>query len=498
MPNKITVKNQSYRLDNSTAEQRLKRLPDFVQEALVKLQQAGFAAFVVGGCVRDLLINEEPKDWDITTNARPDDILSLFTDSKYENNFGTVLVPFHSIANTPVIEITTYRSEAGYDDHRHPGEIIFEDELEKDLSRRDFTINALAMDQTGQIIDYYGGQKDLIQQIIRTVGEPADRFKEDALRLLRAIRFSCRFAFIIEPKTERAIVKLAGSIKFIANERIRDELIKIIASPRAYEGIKKLHDTKLLQYILPELEEGYGIDQNHHHVYTVFDHNLLSLKHCPNTDYLVRLAALFHDIGKTRAKQIIKGQITFYNHEYISAKLTSKIMTRLHFSNQEIDRVVNLVRNHMFYYNVDEVTEASVRRLIAKTGEQNLSDLIDLRIADRLGSGTIKAKPYKLRHLEYMFDKVRHDPVSVKMLKINGNDLMTKFKLTPGPQIGAILDVILADVINDPQLNEKPALLKLAQQLINLDLSELRQRAKSVIAAERSAEDQQIKQQHSV
>ncbi|NCU44352.1 HD domain-containing protein [Candidatus Falkowbacteria bacterium] len=480
------------------ATERLSRLPDFVKKTLTSLQKAGFEAFIVGGCVRDLLMGQEPKDWDITTNARPDDILATLPGSKYENNFGTVLWPIHLSDSTAVLEITTYRSEAGYDDHRHPSEITFEDKLENDLSRRDFTINAMAMDQTGQIIDYYGGQKDLNLKVIRTVGEPADRFKEDALRLLRVVRFSCRFGFAIEPKTERAMVKLAGSIKFVANERIRDELVKIIASPRAYDGIKKLHDTKLLQYILPELEEGYGVEQNHHHIYTVFDHNLLSLKHCPSDDYLVRLAALFHDIGKTKAKKIVNGQATFYNHEYISAKLTQKIMTRLHFSNQEIDRVVNLVRNHMFYYNVGEVTEASVRRLIAKTGEQNLADLIDLRIADRLGSGTAKAKPYKLRHLEYMFDKVRHDPVSVKMLKINGTDLMTKFKLKPGPQIGTILDIILADVIDNPQLNDKDALLKLAQPLINLDLAELRQRAKSIIAKERLAEDQQIRQQHQV
>lgn len=490
--------DQNNKFEQVTAAQRLNEVPDFVKDALAKLQKAGFEAYVVGGCVRDLLMSQKPKDWDITTNALPEKILKLFVKGKYENRFGTVMVPVHLADSTPVLEITTYRSEAGYDDHRHPSEIVFEKELEQDLSRRDFTINAMAMDKDGQIIDYYGGRKDLAQQIIRTVGEPVDRFKEDALRLLRAVRFSCRFNFTVEPKTERAMTKLAGNIRFISNERIRDELVKIIATPLAYEGLKKLHDTKILQYILPELEEGFGVAQNHHHVYTVFDHNLLSLKHCPSQDYLVRLAALFHDIGKPRAKQILKGQITFYNHEYISAKLTQKIMTRLHFSNQEIDRVVNLVRNHMFYYNVGEVTEASVRRLIAKTGEQNLADLIDLRIADRLGSGTAKAKPYKLRHLEYMFDKVRHDPVSVKMLKLNGTDLMEQFKLEPSPQIGAILDVILADVIENPELNEKKALLKLAKQLVGLDLAALRQKAKAVIAEERSIEDQQIRYQHRV
>ncbi|HNW55795.1 MAG TPA: HD domain-containing protein, partial [bacterium] len=470
-----------------------KKLPSFVQQALIALENKDFEAFVVGGCVRDILMGSEPKDWDITTNARPEETLKIFADSKYENDFGTVIVPFHDIENVPVVEITTYRSESNYDDHRHPSEVCFEDKLENDLSRRDFTINAMAMSLSGDIVDYYGGQKDLDKKVIRTVGEPLDRFKEDALRLLRAIRFSGRFGFTIEPKTERAMVKLAGSIKFIAKERVRDEITKILAGPNPYYGFKKLYETKLLQYILPELTDGYGIEQNHHHVYTIFEHNLLSLKHCPSNDPMVRLAALLHDIGKTKAKKTISGQVTFYNHEYISAKQTKKIMERLRFSNQDTDRVVNLVRNHMFYYNVGEVTEASVRRLIAKTGEQNLADLIDLRIADRLGSGTVKAKPYKLRHLEYMFDKVRHDPVSVKMLKINGHDLMTEFKLAPGPQIGAILDVILADVIENPALNEHQALLNLVEPLTKLDLAELRQRAKEVIAEERQAEDQAIR-----
>ncbi|NCU44119.1 hypothetical protein EOM71_00380, partial [Candidatus Falkowbacteria bacterium] len=213
------IKSSYQKSTNNTdlaAAERLSKLPDFVWQALFELQKANFEAFIVGGCVRDLLINQEPKDWDITTNARPDDILAIFPGSKYENNFGTVLWPIHLTDSTTVIEITTYRSEAGYNDHRHPSQIVFENELENDLSRRDFTINAMAMDQFGKIIDYYGGQKDLNLKVLRTVGEPTDRFKEDALRLLRAVRFSCRFDFAIEPKTERAMLKLAGSIKFVA------------------------------------------------------------------------------------------------------------------------------------------------------------------------------------------------------------------------------------------------------------------------------------------
>lgn len=470
------------------------KFPVFIEQMLKTLEAAGFEASVVGGSVRDWLLGLEPKDWDITTNARPEDIQKLFADAKYENTFGTVIVPVKKKDVTEtVVEITTYRSEQGYSDRRHPDEVRFEDSIDKDLARRDFTINALAINLKGEVIDLFGGQKDLKLKIIRTVGEPTDRFKEDALRMLRSVRFACQLGFKIEDKTERAIVKLAGALKFIANERIRDELVKILASDRPAEGIQKLHDLKLLNYILPEVEEGYGMKQNKHHVYTVFDHSVLALKHCPNPAWQVRLAALLHDVGKPRTKKIIKGEATFYNHELVGARMVEKIMKRLHFSAEDSRRVVNLVRNHMFYYNVDEVTAASVRRLIVKVGEENLSDLIDLRIADRLGSGVAKAMPYKLRHLQYMMDKVRHDPVSVKMLKINGDDLIKELGLEPGPKIGAILDCLLAEVIEDPDLNTKPYLKKQSKVLAESSLEELRGKAKEVIAQKREKDDEKLK-----
>lgn len=473
------------------------KMPVFISETLARLIEAGFEAYIVGGSVRDYLLGVEPKDWDITTNARPEKITELFEDSKYENRFGTVIVPIRNEAGqaTDVVEITTYRSEHSYSDHRRPDEVIFEDKLENDLARRDFTINALAMDASGNLVDEFGGEKDLKKRVIRTVGEPEDRFKEDALRMLRAVRFASQLGFAIESKTERSISKLAGAIKFIANERIRDELIKILASDSPAEGIIKLHELKLLNYIIPELEEGDGMTQNHHHKSTVFDHNVLSLKHCPNPAWQVRLASLLHDIGKARTKKLIDGAATFYNHEIVGAKMVDKILKRLRFSADDVERIVNLVRNHMFYYNVDEVTAASVRRLIAKVGEENLSDLIDLRVADRLGSGVAKAMPYKLRHLQYMMEKVRHDPVSVKMLKINGEDLMKNLDLEPGPKIGALLDCLLSEVIEDPDLNTKEYLEKRSKELVELPLDELRAKAKEVIEQKRSAEDEEIKKE---
>lgn len=481
-------------------------IPQYIAEIINKLEQAGFPGYIVGGCVRDLLMGKEPQDWDITTKAKPDEIMRIFKEGKYENAFGTVLIPIkNKDQEAGIVEVTTYRSEQGYSDRRHPDKVVFEDKLEKDLARRDFTINAMALrlrsGQAEKMIDLFGGEKDIKKRIIRAVGEPSDRFKEDALRMLRAIRLSCQLKFSIEPKTLRAIAKMAGSIKFIAKERVRDELIKILSSSRSYEGIELLHETKLLQYIIPELERGVGVAQNHHHVYSVFKHSLLALKHCPSQDWRVKFASLLHDIAKPQTKRYIKGDptigskqvATFYNHDIVGAKFTKKIMQRLKFSTADTDKAANLVRHHMFYYNVDEVTAASVRRLIQKVGADNLKDLIDLRVADRLGSGVPKAKPYKLRHLEYMMKKVQHDPISVKMLKINGDELMVMLKIKPGPKIGAILEVLLAEVIEEPKLNNKKYLEKRSKELDKLDLKELRVKAKEKIDERKTEDDQELK-----
>ena len=484
------------------------KIPAYIKNIVKSLQVSGYEAYIVGGCVRDIMMDKEPKDWDITTNALPEQILAVFADARYENVFGTVLLPIRTEPEAgaskgkleDVVEITTYRSEQGYSDRRHPDIVRFETELDKDLERRDFTINALALDPAhpDKMIDLFGGEKDIKKRIIRAVGEPEDRFKEDALRMMRAVRFSAQLGFELEPKTQRGITKLAGSLKFVSGERIRDEFVKILSSDRPSEGIQLLHDCKLLQYILPELEAGVGVKQDRHHTTSVFVHNVASLKYCPSQEWPVRLAALLHDVAKPKTRKIIKGIATFYNHEYLGAKMTEKIMNRLKFSTDDRTRVVNLVKNHMFYYNVGEVTAASVRRLIVKVGRENLKDLIDLRVADRLGSGTPKAMPYKLRHLQYMLEKVQNDPVSVKMLKINGADLMRILNIAPGPKIGAILDVLLGEVLEDPELNTAEALTGQALKLADLNLEELRARAKEVIEEKRQEEDKEIKQHYKV
>ena len=488
------------------------KIPEFALEALNKIAAHGYEAYFVGGAVRDLLMDKIANDWDLATSAHPEQILAIFPEAKYENNFGTVILPVYN-SSGDVLEITTYRSEKGYDDRRHPSEVLFEDNIEADLHRRDFTINALALtpataSSTGEkividscpysLVDLFGGRQDIEKRIVRAVGEPVDRFKEDALRLMRAIRFACQLNFKLEDKTGRGIVKMAGGLKFIAAERIRDELIKIIASDQPETGIRMLEEYKLLQYILPELLDGKDVKQHYHHIYPVLEHNLLSLKYCPSSKWPVRLAALLHDIGKPKAYKLIDGHPAFYNHEYIGAKLTEKIMKRLKFSSAEILQVVNLVRNHMFYYQVGEVTAASVRRLIAKTGRDNLTDLIDLRIADRLGSGLKSAIPYKLRHLQYMMEKVQNDPVSVKMLKINGSDLMTELKMEPSPKMGAVLDVLLALVIENPELNKRDYLLAEAKKLATQEMASLRDQAKEVIAEKQTETDKAMRRDFKV
>ncbi|MBL7058745.1 HD domain-containing protein [Patescibacteria group bacterium] len=479
-------------------------IPNYIKNTINTLEKAGFEAYIVGGCVRDLLMEKEPRDWDVTTKARPKEILNLFPDAKYENIFGTVIIPIkdENRKTEHEIEVTTFRSEQGYSDRRHPDEIVFEDDIEKDLSRRDFTVNAIAIrvqspkskvqSPLGDIIDLFGGEDDIKKKIIRAVGEPSDRFKEDALRMMRCIRLACQLEFDIEPKTERAIAKLAGAIKFITNERIREELIKILASKQTSRGVMLLHDTKLLQYILPELERGVGVAQDRHHVYTVFKHSILSLKHCPSEDWRVRFAALLHDVAKPQTKKIIKGIATFYNHELVGARMVERIMRRFKFSCRDTEKIVNLVKSHMFYYNVGEVTASSVRRLVTKVGEENLADLIHLRIGDRLGSGVPKAKPYKLRHLEYMLKRVREDPVSVKTLKINGDDLSDSGILR-GPKMGAILDILLSEVIDNPDLNNKENLLKRTEELKTIDLDELLRQAKKKIYKKREEDDNRMK-----
>jgi tRNA nucleotidyltransferase (CCA-adding enzyme) len=479
----------------------IKKIPEQVKEILEKLEQEKFEAYVVGGCVRDLLLNKIPKDWDVATNAKPEEVMKVFPDSFYENEFGTVGVKIKEGEETKeVIEITTYRIESKYSDKRRPDEVKFANTLEEDLSRRDFTMNALALsifdDKDFEIVDLFGGKKDIEEKVIRAVGNADERFSEDALRMMRAVRFFSELDFTIEEKTLEAIKKNAKNLSYISQERIKDELNKIILSDRPAEGIDMLHETGLLDYVMPELEKGVGVGQNRHHIYTIYKHSILSLKFCPSKKLDVRLATLLHDIAKPQTKRGEGPLSTFYNHDHVGARVAEKILKRLRYPTAIVEKVRLLVDNHMFYYNPDEVGESSVRKLIRKVGLENMKDLIDLRMAERLGSGVPKAKPYKLRHFEYIIEKVSHDAISVKMLKINGNDLMEVLKIKPGPKVGAILDVLLSEVIEDPEKNTKKYLSKRALELDKVDLSKLRDMAKEKIEEKKEEEDQEIKKKH--
>ncbi|MFH1769671.1 MAG: CCA tRNA nucleotidyltransferase [Parcubacteria group bacterium] len=480
------------------------KIPKEVKEITKKITDAGFEAYIVGGCVRDILMDLDPKDWDVTTNATPEQIQEIFPDSFYENEFGTVGVKTDN--DDPVlhvVEVTTYRLESAYSDKRRPDSVTFTKKLDEDLKRRDFTMNAIAMDQNGDIADPYKGQEDIKKKVIRAVGDPDERFAEDALRMMRAIRFVSMLGFEIESETLKSIKKHHESLKDISQERIHDELIKLINGQYPDKAIELLRETGLMKYVLPELLEGVGVEQNLHHIYTVWEHNILSLKYSAEQKYSieVRIASLLHDVGKPKTKYGEGYNSTFYSHEVAGERMTRKALERLKFSKDMTDKIAKLVRWHMFYYDVEKVTESAVRRLVVRIGRENVEDLIKVREADRIGSGVPKAKPYKLRHLQFMIDKVARDPVSPKMLKINGNDLMKLLKIEPSPKIGMIVHALMEEVLDDPKKNTKKCLSDKAKELNDMSeaqLMELKKKGQDKIAEEEEREVGKIKAKHYV
>lgn len=462
------------------------KIPKEVLEIAKVLQGKGYGAYLVGGCVRDLVLGAAPKDWDLATGARPEKIQELFPESVYENQFGTVGIKTDSEdQKLKVVEVTTFRLEGRYTDKRHPDDIKFAETIEEDLSRRDFTVNAIAMSVDGALVDPFGGQKDLKAKLLRTVGKPEDRFDEDALRLLRAARFAVELDFGIDLETRRAIETKSQLLEMIAKERVRDELVKILTSPRAAAGIILLEELNLLQYVMPELREGLGVGQNKHHIYTVFEHNVKALDYTVKKNYslLVRMASLLHDVGKPKVKQGDGPDSTFYNHDAVGAKLALRILDRLRFSKEFIENVAHLVRCHLFYYNVGEVTEAGVRRFLRRVGPENVDDLMKVREADRIGSGVPKAVPYKLRHLLFMIEKVKNDPISPKMLKVTGEDVMRIADIPASPKVGQVLAILLEEVLENPERNDKEKLEGRIRELAGFsekDLAVLAEKAKEV------------------
>jgi len=456
-------------------------IPKQVKLVIEKLEKKNFQAFVVGGCVRDLLRGIEPNDWDIATNAKPKEMAKIFPKSFNINKFGTITVLTDSKQeNLKEIEITTFRTEEKYTDKRHPDNVSWAETIEQDLARRDFTVNAIALDTKGNYIDPFGGRKDLKAQIIQAVGKPEKRFKEDALRLMRAVRFATTLGFQIEKKTFLEIKKNAGLLKLISKERIRDELLKIIMTERAMDGIELLRETGLLEYIMPELLEGYKVGQNKHHIYDVYEHSIRALDFGAKQGFnkFVRVAALLHDIGKPRVKEGEGLDSTFYNHEIVGAKMCAQLLSRLKFSKKDSEKIIKLVRFHLFYYNVDEVHASSVRRLLRRLGPENLEELVQVRMCDRIGSGCPKALPYKLRHFQYIAEKVALDPIDVGKLKIGGKEIMEILRIKPGQKIGEILNILLGDVLKEPKNNKKIYLEKKIKELGKISDKELDNLAK--------------------
>jgi tRNA nucleotidyltransferase (CCA-adding enzyme) len=460
-------------------------IPEQVREISLALSRAGFENFLVGGCVRDLVLGREPKDWDITTKATPEEIQKIFPDSFYENDFGTVGVKTTASSGTPpqtvaetvgIVEVTPYRVESGYSDARHPDKVEWGKTLEEDLARRDFTMNALALNiETGEVIDVYGGKKDIERKTIRTVGKPEERFGEDALRIFRALRLASELGFAIEHETQEAIVKCAPLLEKISQERIRDEFIKIVMSEIPGIALDLISRLGLLKYIAPDLEQGIGVEQNKAHAYTVWEHLLRSLNHAAKKDYPlhVRLAALFHDVAKPHTRVWKNGQWTFYGHEVVGARITKKALENLRFSKEIIEKVTKLVRWHMFFSDTEQITLSAVRRMVRNVGPELVWDLMDTRTADRIGTGRPKETPYRLRKYKSMVEEVLRDPISVKQLTVNGEDIMKLTKVGAGPHIGFILEVLLSEVLDKPELNTKDYLEQRVKELYDLDPQEL-------------------------
>ncbi|HLC94040.1 MAG TPA: CCA tRNA nucleotidyltransferase [Patescibacteria group bacterium] len=433
-------------------------VPEIITRFMAVFKNKDYRIYIVGGALRELLRGFSPSNWDFTTNATPEQIQQLFADNFYHNEYGTVTVKYEN----NLFEVTPFRTEEDYTDLRHPQKITWAKNIEEDLARRDFTINAIAFDGR-ELIDPHHGIADIKEKIIRAVGDPDKRFSEDALRLMRAVRIATEVEFTIEDKTRAALMKNSYLLAKISKERVRDELFKILKSDYAADGILLLKNTGLLAHIIPELDYAFSIPQKspgRHHIYDVGTHLVMSLKSCRAKDPIVRLAVLLHDIGKpaTFKKDEKTGLITFFNHEVAGGHLVKKIAHDLRLSTTEKNRLFTLVRFHQF--TVSELqTDKAIRRFIRDVGKENLTDMLILRDADRIGSG---AKPTSWRYelFKKRLVEVQKEPFQITDLKIDGNDVMKTLHLKPGPRVGQILQKLFNEVVEKKLKNEREILLK--------------------------------------
>ncbi|MDE2021467.1 MAG: HD domain-containing protein [Patescibacteria group bacterium] len=474
-------------------------IPKEVEVVAASLRRNGFEAYFVGGCVRDLIIGREPKDWDITTNATPEKIQAVFPDSFYENDYGTVGVKTGSEnEHTAIVEVTPYRTESVYSDKRRPDKVEFGTSLNEDLARRDFTINAIALnDSKGHIVDPYEGLKDIKDKIIRAVGNPRERFNEDALRMLRAVRLVAELGFGIDGYTASAISENSKYLGHVSRQRVRDEFVRILNSNQPMNAIVLAQQLGILKFISDDLTRGIGIAQNQAHSYDVFGHLMRTMQHAADKgwNFDVRLAGLFHDVSKpeTRRWSDEKNDWTFHGHEVVGSRVTKKALEDLRFSRETIDKVVKLVRWHMFFSDPDQITLSAVRRMITNVGEENIFDLLNLRICDRIGTGRPKEQPFRFRKYKAMVEQALRDPISVTMLNTDGSRIMEKFHMKPGPKVGYVLNALLEEVLDDSNLNTEEYLDKKTQELLTLPEDKLRNLGEAGKLRREAAEDEEIK-----
>jgi len=442
-------------------------IPQKVKNIIAKFLENKAEIYIVGGACRDLLLGREVKDWDFTTNLTPEEMKKLFPkNSFYNNNFGTLSIVQK---DGEIFEVTTFRTERGYSDSRHPDVVKWGKNLSEDLERRDFTINAIAIkisDLSSQIsvIDLFEGQKDLDNKLIRTVRNPDDRFKEDALRLIRAVRIAGQIGFSIEEKTLKSIQKNSSLIQNIAGERIRDEIFKILVCEKPSQGIILLKESGLLKELMPELLDGINMTQKGHHIDDVWTHNLKTLDNCESKNPITRLAALLHDVGKPKSMRGDGKSRTFHNHEVYGSRIAVSIGKRLKLSNKELDQLFRLVRWHMFTVQETQ-TDKAVRRFIRNVTLDYIDEMIAMRRADRLGSGA-KETSWRWELFKKRIVEVQKQPFAVKDLKIKGDDVMKILKIRPGRRVGEVLEAIFKEVEEKPELNDREILLEKIKMFI--------------------------------
>tara|TARA_B100000508_G_scaffold141060_1_gene145748 strand:+ start:7583 stop:9055 length:1473 start_codon:yes stop_codon:yes gene_type:complete len=483
------------------------QIPSEVSDITKTLENAGFEAYLVGGCTRDLLLNRTPKDWDVTTNANPEEIQALFPESFHNNDFGTVGVKNEETEDESlaVVEVTPYRVEGKYSDARRPDEVKFGVSLEEDLKRRDFTVNAIAYRiETDTLVDLFDGAGDLDKKRLKTVGNPDERFAEDALRMMRAVRLAAQLNFAIETETMASISKNSANLKLIAIERIADEFTRLLNSEAPMQAIAVMHRLDLLQYVIVELEEGIGCEQGGAHAFDVFEHNVRTAQAAADKGFSIemRYAALLHDIAKPRTRGQGKyKQYSFHGHEVVGAKMAKNILKRLRLPREMSEKVVNLIRWHMFFADPDEITLSAVRRTITRIGEENIEDLLNLRVCDRIGTGRPKEQPFRFRKYKAMVDQALRDPISVKLLKIDGDKIMDITGEKPGKKLGYTLHALLEEVLEDPGKNTAEYLEKRTIELFALsegELVDLAEAGKKKQAEEEAAAIKDIAKEHRV